>query len=580
MKWVFSLAIFSMFAITNLSAKTKTVKIRIIETTDVHGSFLPYDLINRQQKKGSMARVYSYIDSVRNEVGKNLLLLDNGDILQGQPITYFYNYIAKDKENIAASITNFMGYDVQNIGNHDIEPGHDVYDKWIAETNASVLGANIVDKTTGKPYLKPYEVFYRDGVKIVVLGMLTPAIPSWLGEELWTNLEFEEMVESTRKWVNSIQKQEKPDILIGLFHSGRRDGIITDDYKENCTEEIARKIPGFDIIFYGHDHIKYCSELTNREGKKVWILNPANNAIRIADAEITVTVKNKKVVDKHIEGKIVNIENLPINDAFIRTFAEQENMIREYVNRSIGTLRESINANECFFGSCTFADFIQNMQLKLSGAQVSFFAPLALNAQLKAGELHVADMFNLYKFENKLCNIKMTGEEILRHLEMSYDMWVNTMKNKDDHIMLLNEDTKDNNERAGFKNYIFNFDSATGIDYEVDITKPNGQKVKIKQLSNGEPFNLQETYIVAMNSYRANGGGELLTKGAGISKEELKNRKVWESELDLRYYIMQEIQNIGTITPKANNNWRFVPEEWAKPAIERDKKILFNNNRN
>lgn len=578
MKWFISLAIFSMFAITNLSAKTKTVKIRIIETTDVHGSFLPYDFIKRQQKKGSMARIYSYIENVRKESGKNLLLLDNGDILQGQPITYFFNYIAKNQENIAASITNFMGYNVQNIGNHDIEPGHEVYDKWIGETRAAVLGANIIDKTTGKPYLKPYEVFYRDGVKIVVLGMLTPAIPSWLGEELWENLQFEEMMVSTRKWVEQIRKQEKPDILIGLFHSGRRDGISTSEYKENCTEEIAREIPGFDIIFYGHDHIKFCSELTNREGKNVWILNPANNARNIAYAEITVTLKKNKIIDKHIEGKIVNIEDEPISDAFIRAFAKQADMVSEYVNRPIGRLTEPMSTNECYFGSCPFTDFVQNMQLKLSGAQVSFFAPLTLNTHLDAGELHVGDMFNLYKFENKLCTVKMTGEEIRRHLEMSYSLWINTMESKEDHILLLNENTKDNNERAGFKNYIFNFDSAAGIDYEVDVTKPDGHKVKIIQFSNGEPFNPRQTYLVAMNSYRANGGGELLTRGAGLSKSEIEKRKVWESELDLRYYLMQEIENVGTITPKANNNWRFVPEEWTMPAIERDKKILFQNN--
>ena len=187
-------------------------------------------------------------------------------------------------------------------------------------------------------------------------------------------------------------------------------------------------------------------------------------------------------------------------------------------------------------------------------------------------------MFNLYKFENKLCTVKMTGEEIRRHLEMSYSLWINTMESKEDHILLLNENTKDNNERAGFKNYIFNFDSAAGIDYEVDVTKPDGHKVKIIQFSNGEPFNPRQTYLVAMNSYRANGGGELLTRGAGLSKSEIEKRKVWESELDLRYYLMQEIENVGTITPKANNNWRFVPEEWTMPAIERDKKILFQNN--
>ena len=127
----------------------------------------------------------------------------------------------------------------------------------------------------------------------------------------------------------------------------------------------------------------------------------------------------------------------------------------------------------------------------------------------------------------------------------------------------------------GFKNFSFNFDSATGIDYEVYVTKPDGQKVRILQLSNGQPFDEGRWYRVAVNSYRGNGGGELLTKGAGIPRDSLQGRIVWESEKDQRYYLMQEIERLGTINPKAHNNWRFVPEAWTKPAAERDRKLLF-----
>ena len=184
-------------------------------------------------------------------------------------------------------------------------------------------------------------------------------------------------------------------------------------------------------------------------------------------------------------------------------------------------------------------------------------------------------MFNLYKYENQIYVMTLTGEEIRKHLEMSYNLWVNTMTSPDDHIMLLNDDTKGDLQRYGFKNFTFNFDSAAGIDYEVDVTKPNGQKVRILRMSNGEPFDENKTYKVALNSYRGNGGGELLTKGAGIPREQLESRIVFRSEKDQRFYLMKEIEKAGEMDPKANNNWRFVPEEWAVPAIERDRKLLF-----
>jgi 2',3'-cyclic-nucleotide 2'-phosphodiesterase/3'-nucleotidase len=184
-------------------------------------------------------------------------------------------------------------------------------------------------------------------------------------------------------------------------------------------------------------------------------------------------------------------------------------------------------------------------------------------------------MFKLYRFENLLLVLRMTGEELLKHLEMSYDMWTNQMKSPDDHILLLRDEDSEDQQRAGFKYYTFNFDSACGIDYEVDVTKPDGENVKILRMSNGEPFDEKKWYKVAMNSYRANGGGELLTHGAGIPKDSLTSRVIYCSELDQRHYLMEEIERQGIINPQPHSNWKFIPEEWAKPALERDRILLF-----
>ena len=129
---------------SNIMAKDTKIYLRVIETSDVHGWFFPYDFINRKPKKGTLSRVITYVDSLRNKYGKNLLLFDNGDILQGQPTCYYCNYVKPDMPNVAAEVINYMKYDAQTIGNHDIETGHSVYDKWIKEVNCPMLGANIV----------------------------------------------------------------------------------------------------------------------------------------------------------------------------------------------------------------------------------------------------------------------------------------------------------------------------------------------------------------------------------------------------------------------------------------------------
>jgi 2',3'-cyclic-nucleotide 2'-phosphodiesterase/3'-nucleotidase len=191
----------------------------------------------------------------------------------------------------------------------------------------------------------------------------------------------------------------------------------------------------------------------------------------------------------------------------------------------------------------------------------------------------VSNLFDLYRFEDHLYTLHLTGEEIKRYLEMSYAAWTQQMHTPTDPMLLISP-MKSNPERMGFKNFIFNFDSAAGLRYEVDVTKPEGEKVRIFEMEDGRPFRMEDTYTVAMTAYRANGGGELLTKGAGLSKEEIDTRIIHISEHDIRYYLLEYVKELGTINPQPKHHWRFVPEEWATQAAERERKILFGSSPN
>ena len=561
-----------------MTAQDKTIEIRIIQTSDVHGCFFPYDFIDRKPAEGSLARVSSYIKRLRNAYGDNLLLFDNGDILQGQPTCYYCNYVKPELPNVAASVINYLGYNAQTVGNHDIETGHAVYDKWISEVKCPMLGANITDTRTGKPYLKPYEIFVCDGVRVAVIGMITPAIPNWLNKQLWEGLRFENMTESAKQWIKQVKAKEHPDVIIGLFHSGRDGGITTGSYAENATLSIAKNIPGFDIILYGHDHKSNKESVTCIDGSKVLCLNPSSNANYVCDATIRLNICNGKVTGKTITGDVCDIRKETVDEDFMSHFKNDIDSVQAFVNRKIGTFRHSIHTRDSYFGNSAFCDFIHELQLKITGAEISFNAPLSFDTSINAGDVTVGDMFNLYKYENQIYVIRMTGKEIHDYLEMSYSLWSNTMTSPDDHIMLLEKNGNGRNG-YGFKNLAFNFDSASGIDYEVDVTKPNGSKIKILRMSDGTPFDENKWYTVAMNSYRGNGGGELLTKGAGIPHNSISSRIIYESERDQRYYLTKEIEKAGNVDPQPGNNWRFVPEEWTVPAIKRDKKLLFETNK-
>lgn len=211
----------------------------------------------------------------------------------------------------------------------------------------------------------------------------------------------------------------------------------------------------------------------------------------------------------------------------------------------------------------------------MTGADISFNAPLLFNAEIKAGPIRVSDMFNLYKYENQLYVMRLTGKEIRKHLEMSYNLWANTMTSPEDHLLLFRKGTGNEEDRLSLANPYFNFDSAAGINYVVDVTKPMGEKVKILSMSDGSPFDEQKWYRVAVNSYRGNGGGELLTRGAGIPKDSLESRIVWRSDKDQRHYLSEEIKRLGSIDPQPLNNWKFIPEDWTLQAAQRDKRLLF-----
>ncbi|MBF1571686.1 MAG: metallophosphoesterase, partial [Prevotella sp.] len=220
--------------------------IKILYTTDIHGSFFPYDFIERKPCTGSIARASSYIKAQRARYGKRLLLLDGGDVLQGQPTCYYSNFVAPDQPNMAARVLNELGYDAQAIGNHDIETGHAVYDKYIREANYAVLAANVVDAKTGEPYFKPYALFVVDGVRIAVIGMLTAAIPYWLHESLWQGMQFQSIASCLQRWVNHVRSNEQADFVVGLFHSGYTGGIADTRYPENEVKVVAQQTMGID----------------------------------------------------------------------------------------------------------------------------------------------------------------------------------------------------------------------------------------------------------------------------------------------------------------------------------------------
>lgn len=561
---------------------SKEIRIQVVVTTDVHGRLFSYDFINDRPLATSLANVHYLVQSARSRSSNNIILLDNGDLIQGTPAAYYGNFIQEHRRNLFARVLNLMKYDAATVGNHDIEAGPQVYQRLMNEFSFPYLGANVLDAETGKPFFKPYTIIERSKVKVAVLGLTTTGVPNWLPPHLWEGLQFQNMVEAARYWVPYIMENEKPDVLIGLFHSGMGPEKIDPERPapENASQYIARNVPGFDIIFTGHDHRERNEHITNINGQRVLVMGPAPYAESLAVAEITLDqLERRSFRKKNIKGELVSTRKAVPSREYMKAFEKDVDGIIAYANEAVGKLQNPLVSLDAFYGSSPFSDLIHKVQLDITQADVSFTAPLAFDEVLAPGTLRVRDFFKLYQYENYLYAMELSGKEIQDYLEYSYGLWLNKMNGPGDHLLLFRKDQNgrllsDRSGSAMLQNPFFNFDSAAGIRYTVDVSKAAGSRVAILSMEDGEPFDMEKTYRVAINSYRGSGGGGHLTSGAGIPHESLINRIVFTTEKDLRSELINYFRQQNLVEVNARENWQIIPAQWVENARQNDLRVL------
>jgi len=563
-------------ALLTVSCQQQPDKIEIYATTDLHGMLLPFDNTEGRSTGRSLANVASV---VKSKESTKIVLLDNGDILQGDPLAYYYNFIDTTREHVVADILNHLGYDAATVGNHDIEAGHAVYDRVRRQYNFPLLAANAVHAASGEPYFEPYTLIKKGGLTIAVFGLITPSVPRWLPESLYEGIRFDNMVETAARWMPVI-KGNNPDLIVGLFHSGMGDEDDTGE-DENSTLAVAVNVPGFDIIFCGHDHRQDVREITAVNGDRVLILDGGSRAEALMNATVSFGRRSDGTVEKQISGRVIPMDELPESLAFIKRYRKVSDSLKAYTSEVIGRSTASFDTRDAFFGPSAFVDLIHRMQLDISGADISFAAPLSFDQGISEGELRIRDMYRLYRFENFLYTVNMTGGEIDRHLEHAAGLWFDTMEGTGDYMLRYRYDDSGKpvmiNGTARLRSPSYNFESAMGIRYTIDVSKPQGARVTITSLDDGTPFSHGSTYTVAVNSYRANGGGGHFP-AAGITNRELERRIVSATERDLRHYMTEWIRERGTISPEPLSDWKIIPEEWASAAAEKEMRLLFGKN--
>ena len=565
------ITIFSAWLLISAACTPQERILHIVTTGDVHGSWFDQPYVDGASTKTSLLSVAAWVDSLRHAVGpKNVLLLDAGDCLQGDNAAYYYNYVDTLGEHAFVQLVSDMRYDAIAVGNHDIETGHPVYDKLntqLAAHGIPFLAANAVRVSDGEPYFTPYKIFRRGGLKVAVIGFTNPNMKAWLSEPVWSGIEFQSLLPVAQEWVDRVREKEKPDVVVVLTHSGTGEGDGSS--LESQGLDLLATLKGADVLVCSHDHRPFVKE---QDG--TWLINGGARAGYVGHVEI---VRQKGI--RRIAGETVRMDKDRVDDAMKERFRPVFEKVRAFTLQPVGHLAMELRTRDAYAGMCDYLNLLHTVQLSVPEAQISFAAPLTFNGTVQAGEVIFNDMFTIYPFENQLFVVRMTGSEIVNYLEYSYDHWIRT---PGEHVLQIAEspDARTGAPRWSFVNRSYNFDSAGGLVYTVDVQRPAGSRVRVKSLADGSPFNPDAWYNVAMTSYRANGGGDILIEGAGIPKEETEERIVARYP-EIREMVYQFIKKHGTVDSvligdrSVTGEWHFVPEKLVAPKMKADMDLIF-----
>ncbi len=515
----------------------------ILSTTDMHGRVFPIDYYTNKYDNVGIAKVATLIKEARKN-DPDLLLLDSGDTIQGTPLEYFHNKRNNTPPDPMMLAMNALHYDSMTVGNHEYNFGLQVLNKARGEAQFPFLSANTYDsqvKGDASNHYKPYIIKDIQGVRVGILGLTTPGIPNWENPPNYAGLEFRETVSEAKKWVPILRDKEKADVVVIAMHMGTeedlRTGIPSPSQvpNENAALAIARQVAGVDVILMGHTHREVGDLFVNGV-----LLTQANRwASHVARVDLYLDKKESggwQVIMKSARTIPVS-EKTEVDPEIAKLGEPYDKETQAWLGRAIGESSADLSANGCRFHDTAIIDLIQRVQLEAGNADVSMAACFNPSARIPQGSVTVRDIAGLYEYENTLVTIELTGQQLKDALEHSARYFKEYQPGKS-----LNELI--DNRIPGY-----NFDVAQGVSYDIDLTKPVGQRIQNLKFK-GQPLSPTQKLKVVTNNYRVNGGGGFtMFKNAPV---------IYRSSAEVRELIIDWVEKNKTIPTATDNNWRII----------------------
>lgn len=539
----------------------------IVETSDVHGHIFDKDCLTGEDREGSLAKFATFLNRERKE-NKHVIYVDAGDMLQGTIDDYQDQTAQFQRSCLPAEAFNLLDCFATVMGNHDFAVGAASYDRYFRSIKCPVLGANVFYEEYGD-YLLPYRIREIQGVRIAFLGMTTPLVNYQLPKDR-RELDLADIVESAKYWMPILKDEEEADVVVGLLHSGYDGGRSDDGLSENVVRKLLAEVPGFDIILYGHDHRARNQKTVDCNGDSVLLLNPGPFMTKAAVATVTITADDDKNLTVSATGELVDVTGEIPDKRFLKKLSGWYDDLCQYADSVAGVVSAPVEADGILWRRSTMMDMIHAVQMGFSGADVSLAVPNFTTSYYPAGEIRVKDLFGVYEYDNTLVSVMLKGSEIKSVLENSATQFYNTVS--DGNGGLLKSRKVGDSGVSLPRRAVSSLVTAAGINYEIDVTKPDGKRVNIISMSDGKPFDAEKMYRTTINSNQYS--GTTLPRIIGITPKEMRERFNNSSSADIRFYMLTNLalcHEMGrAYTVPEKSNWKLVPEDIVSECLAKD----------